>query len=249
MVGTRRTPTLRSRTDPRNSQSMTSLSRTLVAIVALSSAPLLSAAPAQAQDFAIAGQVGTTGLGGGVVVGLMPKINIRAMYGIVPSGLSVEVDLVDFELDFPPFLLTTVDLYPFGALHLSVGGLLIRESGDLKVVGTFDGITVDFAGTSYTGSSDDRLTGTFSLKSFQPYLGIGFGNPLGKRISINFDAGVGFGEQPTVELTAEGTLNNDPIVGPLFRADLKQHEDAFEASIPDYLRYYPVLSVSVSIGF
>ena len=229
---------------------MASLSRTLVAIVALSSAPLLNAAPARAQDFAIAGQVGTTGLGGGVVVGLMPKINIRAMYGIVPSGLSVEVDLVNFELDFPSFLLMTVDLYPFGALHLSVGGLLITKGGDLNVVGTFDGVPVDFAGTTYTGSVDDRLTGTFSLKSFQPYLGIGIGNPLGKRLSINFDVGVGLGEQPAVELIATGTLAEAPApVGPAFLADLEQHEDAFEASIPDYLRYYPVLSVSVSIGF
>ena len=228
---------------------MANLSRALVAIVALSSTPLLNATPAQAQGFAIAGQVGTTGLGGGVVVGVMPKINIRAMYGIVPSGLSVEVDLVNFELDFPSFLLTTVDLYPFGALHVSVGGLLITKGGDLNVVGTFDGISVDFAGTSYSGTIDDRLLGTFSLKSFQPYLGIGIGNPLGKRISINFDAGVGFGDRPTVELTAEGPLSTDPVTGPVFLADLEQQEDEFEASIPDYLRYYPVLSVSVSIGF
>ena len=94
---------------------MASLSRALVAIVALSSVPLLNAPAARAQNFAIAGQVGTAGLGGGVVVGVMPKLNIRAMYGIVPSGLSVNVEGVDFELDFPSFLLTTADLYLFGS--------------------------------------------------------------------------------------------------------------------------------------
>ncbi len=143
-----------------------------------------------------------------------------------------------------------MDLYPFGALHLSVGGLLITNGGDLNVVGTFDQIQVDFAGTIYTGSSDDRLLGTFSLKSFQPYVGIGIGNPVGKRIAINFDAGVGFGSLPTVELTAEGPLANAPApAGPTFLANLEQQEADFEANIPDLLRYYPVLSVSVSIGF
>ena len=129
-----------------------------------------------------------------------------------------------------------------------MGGLLVTNGGDLNVVGTFDGVAVDFAGTTYTGSIDDRLLGTFSLKSFQPYLGIGIGNPVGKRISVNFDAGVGLGSRPTVELTAEGPLNDDPIVGPIFRDDLQRQEADFEANIPDVLRYYPVLSLSISIG-
>ena len=235
-------------TDQRNFKAMASLSRALMVIVVVVSAPLLHAAPAQAQNFAIAGQVGTTGLGGRVVFGVAPKVNIRAMYGVVPGDPSVMVEAVDFGLDLPSFLLTTVDLYPLGALHLSVGGLLVTNGGDLNVVGTFDGVAVDFAGTTYTGSIDDRLLGTFSLKSFQPYLGIGIGNPVGKRIGINFDAGVGLGSRPTVELTAEGPLNDDPIIGPIFRDDLERQEADFEANIPDVLRYYPVLSISISIG-
>ena len=140
-----------------------------------------------------------------------------------------------------------MDLYLLGTLHLSAGGLLITNSRDLNVVGTFDGVTVDFGGT---GSIDDRLLGTFALKSFQPYLGLGIGNPVGKRIGINFDVGVGFGSRPTVELTAEGPLANaPPPAGPAFLADLEQQEADFEANIPDLLRYYPVLSVSISIGF
>lgn len=228
---------------------MASLTRALVAIVIVVSAPLLDAAPVKAQNFAIAGQVGTTGVGGGVILGVLPKINLRAMYGIVPGDPSVEIALINFDLDLPPFILATVDVYPFGGLHLSVGGLLITNGGDLDVVGTFDGIQADFAGTTYTGSIDDRLLGTFALKSFQPYVGIGIGNPVGKRIGINFDVGVGLGSRPTIELTAEGPIAEDPILGPVFLADLEQQEAEYEANIPDLLRYYPVLSLSVSIGF
>ena len=226
---------------------MATLSRALVAVVAVVSVPLVNAAPVQSQNFAIAAQAGTTGLGGGVVVGVAPKINVRAMYGFIPGDRSLNIADVDFALGFPSFMLTTVDLYPFGGLHLSAGSLLIL--GDLDVVGTFDRITVDFGGTPYTGSINDRLLGTFALRSFQPYLGIGIGNPIGKRISINFDAGVGFGTRPTVDLTAEGPLAEDPVGGPIFLADLEQKEADFEAKIPGYLKYYPVLSLSLSIGF
>lgn len=241
-------PTLGFMTDSRNSQSMANLSRALVVILTVASAPLLNAAPVQAQNFAIAGQVGTTGLGGGAVFGVAPKVNVRAMFGVVPGDPSVDIDDINFALGLPSFLLTTVDLYPFGALHFSVGGLLVTNSGDLDVVGTFEGATVDFGGTSYTGAIDDRILGTFSLRSFQPYVGIGIGNPIGKRIGINFDAGVGFGTRPTVDLTAEGPLAEDPVGGPIFLADLEQEEADIEADIPDLLRYYPVLSVSVSFG-
>ena len=227
---------------------MTSLSRALVATVVIVSAALFDAAPARGQGLAISAQAGTTGLGGGVVVGLTSRLNLRAMYGIVPGDPSITIDEVSFGLDLPSFLLATVDWYALGGLHLSAGGLLITNDGDLNVVGTFDGVQVDFAGTNYTGGPTDELQGTFSLKNFQPYLGLGIGNPIGKRIGIQFDAGFGFGTVPTVELTATGPLAENPITGPAFRADLEQQEDTFETDIPDLLRYYPVLSLSISIG-
>jgi hypothetical protein len=227
---------------------MASLSRALGAIVLLS-ASLLNVAPARAQDVAIAAKVGTTGLGGGVVVGLTSKINVRSMYGFVPGDPSFNIDDIDFAIGLPSFWLTTVDLYPFGSFHISGGGLWISNDGDLDVVGSFVGRAVDFGGTSYTGAADDRLIGTFSLKSFQPYLGVGIGNPIGTRIGINFDVGIGFGERPTVALDAEGTIANTPVVGTQFQADLDQEAADIEADIPDLLRYYPVLMLSVSIGF
>ena len=225
---------------------MTRFLRALVATVVVLSATLSNAVPARAQGFAIGAQVGTTGLGGGVVVGLTSKINLRAMYGVIPGDPTITIDDVSFGFDLPSFLLATVDLYALGGLHLSAGGLLITNDGVLNVTGTFDGVQVDFAGANYTGGATDELQGTFTLKSFQPYVGLGIGNPIGQRIGIHFDAGIGFGSVPTVELTATGPLAEDPIAGPTFLADLEQQEDLFEIS--DLLRYYPVLSLSISIG-
>ena len=226
---------------------MLNLRRTFVSLIVLASAPLLKAVPAEAQNFAIAGQVGTTGLGGGVVYGLAPKINVRTMFGVVPSEPSFSIDDIDFQIGFPSFLLTTVDLYPFGGLHFSAGGLLITNDGNLDVVGTFEGRSVVLGTTTFTGGPLDQMIGSFSLKRFQPYLGIGIGNPIGKRIGINFDAGVGFGSTPTVAVTATGPLADLP--GSTLEAELQQEVADIQADIPNLLKYYPVVSLSISIGF
>ena len=225
---------------------MASLSRALVVIVAVVSAPLLNAVPGQAQGLAIAGQVGTTGIGGGVIFGVAPKVNFRAMFSAVPGDPSFTIDDIDFELSLPSFLLTTADLYLLGGLHVSTGGLLITNDGSLDVVGTFEGRSVEIGATTYSGGIDDRVIGSFSLKRFQPYLGIGIGNPVGKRIGINFDAGIGFGSTPTVALDAEGPLADAP--GSILQAELQQEVVDIQADIPEALKYYPVLSLSLSIG-
>jgi hypothetical protein len=78
-------------------------------------------------------------------------------------------------------------------------------------------------------------------------VGIGIGNPIGKRIGINFDAGVGLGSTPTVAVTAEGPLASAP--GSTLEAELQQEVPDIQADISEFLKYYPVLSISVSIGF
>jgi len=227
---------------------MSSLSRALGAIVFAVSASFAGTTPVQAQGFAVAAQAGTTGVGGGVVLGLTSRLNVRAVYGFIPGDPPFTIDDIDFSLSLPSFLLTTVDLFAFGGFHLSGGGLLItNDDGGLDVVGTFDGRSVVLGTTTFTGGPLDEMIGSFSLKRFQPYLGIGIGNPIGKRIGINFDAGVGFGSTPIVTLTATGPLTDLP--GSTLNAELQQEVADIQADIPEFLKYYPVLSLSVSIGF
>ena len=142
---------------------MSRLSLALVAIFVVVPALLVNTGSAEAQKFAITGQIGTTGLGGGVVIGVAPRINFRSMFGFFPTSPTVDIEDIDFATDLPSFLLTTVDLYLTGAIHLSGGGLLITNDGNIGVVGTFNGRTVDFGGMSSTGGPDDRLLGTFTL--------------------------------------------------------------------------------------
>jgi hypothetical protein len=209
----------------------------------------MAAPPAQAQKFAIAGQIGTTGVGGGVVFGISSRVNVRSMFSVIPTTPTVDIEDIDFETDLPPFLLTTADFYVLGALHVSGGGLWVLNNGNIDVVGTFEGREVDFGGTPYTGSADDRLVGTIALRKLQPYVGIGVGNPLGERVSLNFDAGIGFGTEPVVRLEAEGPLAEDPVNGPAYLDGVEQKEREIEDALPTLLRLYPVFTVSLSLNF
>ncbi len=218
-------------------------------LTALAAVLILAPAPALAQGFAVFGQAGTTGLGGGIAIGLVPRLNVRGQFGLVPGDPEIDAEDVDWALDLPTFFLGTVDLYVAGGFHLSAGGLLVSDDGDITVEGTFEGQSIEFGGTTYTGSAADVITGVFSLESFMPYLGIGFGNPVGKSFGINFDLGVGFGETPTVTVTPSGPLADDPITGPQFRSDVQREVDDIQDDIPLFLKFYPVISLSISIGF
>lgn len=216
---------------------------------ALAAVLVLAPAPALAQGIALFGQAGSTGVGGGIAIGLAPRLNLRGQFGFTPGEPAIAVEDVDYALDLPTFLLGTLDLYVAGGLHLSAGGLFVSDDGDITVEGTFEGQSAEFGGTTYSGSADDVLTGAFSLKSFMPYLGIGFGNPVGKSFGINLDLGVGFGETPIVTVTPSGPLADDPINGTTFLENVQAEVDDIQDDIPEYLKFYPVISLSISIGF
>ncbi len=217
-------------------------------VAAAVAALLLAPAPALAQGFAISGHVGSIGVGGGVVIGVAPKLNLRGMFGFIPGDPSITAEDIDFALDLPTFILSTVDFYPISGFHLSAGGLFVSKGGDLSVTGTFEGQSVEFGGQTYTGSAADELVGTFSLKSFQPYAGIGFGNAIAKAVGLNLDVGVGFGQKPTVAITPRGPLADDAITGPTFRNDVQAEVQDIENDIPEFLRFFPVIALSISIG-
>jgi hypothetical protein len=163
----------------------------------------------------------------------------------VPAEVGIEIDDINWDFDFPTFGRALLDFYPTsGSFHLTGGGFWVSDGGDFGVTGTIDGET-EFGGTPYTPAQVGELRGAFNVKGFQPYLGIGFGNPVSRKIGLNIDLGVGFGDVPTVSVTATGTMANDPG----FLSDLDAEIADIEDDIPEFLKYYPVLSISLSIGF
>jgi hypothetical protein len=204
---------------------------------------LLAPLGVSAQSFAVAAHVGTLGLGGSVIYGLTPSLNVRGTIGFIPTEPEFTVEEVDFNADFPTFLRATVDYYPLGFLYLSGGGLFLTNGGNTVVEGQLAEPT-EFGGTVYDPAQVGTLRGDFGLSGAMPYLGIGLGNPIGSRIGFALDLGVGFGGEPTVDLSASGPIASDPT----FQNDLEAEERDFEDDIPPLIRSYPVLSIAISVG-
>ena len=195
------------------------------------------------QGFAVGAMVGTTGLGGTVALGVTPRMNVRGTFGFVPWEPEMTVEGVDFVAELPSFARVTADLYAVGVLHLSGGALVLTRGGEADVNGTFEG-TIDVDGTEYSAAEVGSLVGTFGLRQIMPYAGLGFGNPVGRRVSFGLDLGVGLGRVPVVDLSATGPVADDPA----FRDDLENHLSEYEDDIPQILRFYPVVSLSLSFG-
>jgi len=198
---------------------------------------------ASSQGFAVAGHAGTLGIGGSAILGLSPNLNLKGTVGFIPFEPEFDVDDVDFTTDFPAFAKGTLDYY-LGVFYLSAGGLFITDGGDITVDGTFTG-SQEFGNNTYTAEDVGTLIGTFSFDEVMPYVGIGFGNPVGRRLGLNLDLGLGFGTTPAVTLDATGPVATNAT----FQADLREREEEIQDEIPEALEYYPVISLSLSIGF
>jgi hypothetical protein len=199
--------------------------------------------PLRGQGVAVGALVGTTGVGGSVSVGLTPRVNVRGTFGFVPWEPEMTVDDVDFVAELPSFGRLTADFYAAGIFYLSGGALILTKGGKSDVTGTSDA-TFELEGTEYAAADVGSLVGTFALRQVMPYAGIGFGNPVGRRLSFGLDLGVGFGSVPTVDLSATGPIADDPA----FMADLQANLAEYEDDIPQILRFYPVVSLSISVG-
>ena len=203
-------------------------------VAALLASPL----SAQGQGIAVTGQAGTLGVGGGVVLGLSNRLHIRGTVDFFPYEPVVDISDITFTVEPPRSVRLLVDLYPGGSIRLT-GGVLIQ--GDVNVTG--DPGPQEIGGTMYTSAEVGTLTGNMSFDTAL-YGGIGFGNPIGKSLGISLDLGIGVRSEPVVTLDATGTAANDQT----FRMNLIQEQSDIQDDV-ELLRYYPVISLAISIGF
>jgi hypothetical protein len=90
------------------------------------------------------------------------------------------------------------------------------------------------------------MTGKVDLKGMAPYIGIGWGNLIGRgrRWGFYTDLGVAFADSPDVVLRANGTMAADPT----FQADLAKEARDIQDDLDD-LEVYPVISVGLYFRF
>ncbi|MEZ4483435.1 MAG: hypothetical protein R2864_02175 [Syntrophotaleaceae bacterium] len=197
-------------------------------------------------DIALGIKASTLGAGAEATVGLCPSINLRAGANAFSFDFDANTSDIDYDveadlLSFPVIL----DLHPFkeSGFRISAGVLINKNKADAE--GSSQS-SYTIGDTVYTPEELGSLTGKIDFNSLAPYVGIGWGNAVGKdkRWSFSCDFGVVFQGDPKIDLVANGTLASDPN----FQDDLAREKKELEDELDDY-KYYPLISLGITYKF
>ncbi|MEM9998569.1 MAG: hypothetical protein AAF809_12785 [Bacteroidota bacterium] len=212
-------------------------------LLALLAAPFLLADTVQAQRAGFALRAGTAGLGGDIIVGMSNHFHLRASGTYLPYSTTYlqEDDRVDVSYDADAQLFTMagmLDYYPFRTVvRLSAG--VVYNASSVSAIGTpTDSYTT--GGRTFTAEQLGTVSTTLDYGSqVQPYVGLGFGNPLapGNRFGFMLDMGVFYTNAPAVAMEATGML--EPTA---------QNAADIQAALSP-LTIYPAISVAFSVNF
>jgi hypothetical protein len=209
--------------------------------------------PANADtNVALGARVGTVGAGLEFDVG---NESFAGRFGY--SFLNYDYTLDDTDISYDTKLKINnasllVDWYvASGSFHLSLGGM----GGGVKLgtTGRPTRGTYELNGTLYSGTQVGSITGEIKFgNSLAPYVGVGWGNPVGEagRVRVLFDVGALYGGTPSVTLNV--TCGAAAPQGSAQCGRLQQDALAERRDLEDNVgiaRWYPVINFGVSYRF
>ncbi len=195
--------------------------------------------PSYAQDLGAALHVGSLGVGADIAVVFDDRVALRTGGNFFPFDIRFTSSDIDYDVSVPsPQFLVLLDVYAAGEFRLS-GGVRIA-SGGFDITGRLSE-PVEIGGQVYTPSEVGNLTGTVATRETSPYIGIGFGNPVRRRVGFFFDLGVALHGTPEVSAMADGPV----ALLPGFQDDLDQEVRNLQDDLDPFV-VYPTLSVGVS---
>lgn len=156
---------------------------------------------------------------------LIGNLNGRVGFNTFSVGYEATAEDIEYDFDLTLRSLSVLaDWLPFGSVLRLSGGFLLNGNKVEATATPSQSYTIN--GIRYSASQVGKLTGKISFKSPAPYLGIGFGNPVGKnkRLGVVFDLGVILQGSPEVDLTGSGPIAQDPT----FQKDLNQEAQEVE---------------------
>ncbi len=157
-----------------------------------------------------------------------------------------EEDDIDYEFDVTlASALAAIDWHPLkGKFRVSAGALY---NGN-EVEGTAKSSATYVVGdATYTAAQIGTFKAEIEYNDFAPYLGVGWDTTYGKKKSgfgFLFEAGVIYQGSPDIDLSANGSLANDPT----FRSNLQKEEDNLQDDLDDY-KVYPFVTVGIIYRF
>lgn len=194
---------------------------------------------------AIGAKVGTLGPGVELSGYLVENLNIRGGFNYLPYSYEFEDGGINYDADLTMQSgLILLDWHMFGNNFRLSAGLTINDN---MLEGTGTTTEPEEIGDNlYTPAELGTIKGKATFDQLAPYVGIGYGNAVADDVSLSFifDLGVIFQGTPDIELTADGTMANDPQL----QADLKEQEKEFQDEA-DVFKIYPVLSFGIAYYF
>ena len=139
------------------------------------------------------------------------------------------------------------DWFPFSSnFRLSAGAMY--NGNKLTLVGKPSGGTFTIDGTTYNASDIDSLDGKVDFRNAAPYVGVGYGRPMGKGWSFTADLGVLFQGSPRTNLTATCGATTSPSTCAQIQSSVAAEQANIENDVDKY-QYYPVLSIGFAYVF
>jgi hypothetical protein len=190
----------------------------------------------------VAAHVGSLGLGADVGFAFSPILGVRLGANVQPWAVSATVSDVALRgVPASPALTGFVDVHPGGSGFRLTGGAVFF-AGSHQLDGRPAG-TVQVGGITYNASLVGSVSATLETRSLAPYVGAGWGGATRSGLGVTVDLGVALQGEPKVAVAVNGPLAFDPG----FQASLDREVQAFEDDVAIF-RFYPVLSVGVSLG-
>lgn len=213
-------------------------------------AALVMAVPAFATEVGVYVKGGTLGIGGGIGASITDSIRVRAGY----TALNISRDISDTDVDYHGDLKlgggeALLDWHPFNGTFRVTGGLSFSRN-KITADGKPSGGTYTINDHTYTAAEIGSLDGSVKFKSTSPYLGIGWGDVVGKdgRFSFIADIGILFQGSPDASLHANCGSAVTPTQCAQIKSDVAEEERDLQDKADDY-KYWPVLSLGVAYRF
>ena len=195
---------------------------------------------------ALVGQVGLRGLGGEVVVGVAEQLNFRAGAAGFSYNYSGSQDDIDYDIDFGLLSYSAMgDYYAMGGGFRVTGGLILNKN-KIDLTAEPGAVTYTIGDQEYRVSDVGALTGRVDFNDTAPYIGIGWGNPVGsdKQLGFMVDLGAMIQGSPNVTMNATGAISTDEE----FKTNLDREEGKVEDDLSAF-KIYPVLSIGITYKF
>jgi len=202
---------------------------------------LLFASSVFAQDYAVALKASTYGINLEGIRSFGTDYNARlgvAFFSYTIDGGGGEEDFTysgDLKLSSVSVL---GDWFPFNGttFRITAGAFINLNKANLILTPTE---TYTIGGTTYSPSDLGTLTADIKFNKVAPYIGLGFGNPVGGApgLDFTFDIGAMYHGAPRATMNAEGQL-----------APTASQASKLEDNL-SWFRFYPVVSLGLSYKF